>query len=223
MDLVITQEEKERLKEIFRDVPSGAKVLIFTQSINCPTCPSMEKLVDALEEASGGKVKFERYNFVQDKEIAEKYGVKMAPAMVFTDESGTNYGIIFYGLPIGYEFITLIEMFKMIPTKAHNLSKKTMDFLNSLTQDLEIKVFVTPSCPYCPQAAILSYKLAMASPKVKSCVIEAMEFEDMAISYNVVGVPKIVINDMIEIEGAMPEPYFIEHVKRQLQKIITPR
>ncbi len=219
MDIVITQEEKERLREIFQEVPQGTKILFFTQSVNCPTCPSMDRLAQAISEASDGKIKVETYNFVQDKDKVEKFKVDKVPAFVFTDENETDYGIVFYGLPIGYEFITLVETLKMIASKSHGLSPRTLQFLNELDKNLDIMVFVTPTCPYCPQAAILVYKLAMASDKVRSQVIEAMEFEELSMKYNVFGVPKIVINDKIEIEGAMPEAYFIEHVKRELKRL----
>ncbi len=57
-----------------------------------------------------------------------------------------------------------------------------------------------------------SHKFAVASDKIKGYMIEAMEFPDWANKYFVYAVPKIVINDVVEFEGAMPEPFFAEKI-----------
>jgi predicted DsbA family dithiol-disulfide isomerase len=41
-------------------------------------------------------------------------------------------------------------------------------------------------------------------------VVEVSEFIDMAQRYQVQGVPKIVVNDRIEMVGAYPEPRFMQ-------------
>jgi hypothetical protein len=43
-------------------------------------------------------------------------------------------------------------------------------------------------------------------------VIDSGEFPDLAIKYNVIGVPKIVINDKVEFMGEFNEDLFAEHV-----------
>jgi hypothetical protein len=56
--------------------------------------------------------------------------------------------------------------------------------------------------------------MAVASEKVTATAIEATEFPDLSRSYRVSAVPKIVINDRVEFEGALPEPQFLEAVLR---------
>ena len=60
----------------------------------------------------------------------------------------------------------------------------------------------------------LAQHMAIASPKVRAECIEATEFPELAQRYQVMGVPKIVINDRVEFEGALPEPQFLEAVLR---------
>ena len=60
----------------------------------------------------------------------------------------------------------------------------------------------------------LAQHMAVASDKVTATAIEANEFPEMSQSYQVMGVPKIVINDRVEFEGAVPEPQFLEAVLR---------
>ena len=60
----------------------------------------------------------------------------------------------------------------------------------------------------------LAQHMAVASERVTATVIEATEFPDLAQAYRVMAVPKIVINDRVEFEGALPEPQFLEAVLR---------
>ena len=52
--------------------------------------------------------------------------------------------------------------------------------------------------------------MAFASPQVTAYAVEATECPDLARKYMVTGVPKTVVNDEVEILGALPESAFIE-------------
>jgi predicted DsbA family dithiol-disulfide isomerase len=51
--------------------------------------------------------------------------------------------------------------------------------------------------------------MAFASPHITAYAVEATEFPDLARRYRVTGVPKTVVDDTIEILGAVPEPDFV--------------
>jgi len=51
--------------------------------------------------------------------------------------------------------------------------------------------------------------MAIASPKVTAECIEANEFPELSRRYQVMAVPKIVINDRVQFEGAIPERDFL--------------
>jgi len=52
--------------------------------------------------------------------------------------------------------------------------------------------------------------MAFANPNITATAVEATEFPDLARKYQVSGVPKTVINDTIEILGALPQEPFID-------------
>ena len=56
----------------------------------------------------------------------------------------------------------------------------------------------------------LAHEMAFASPNITAVAVEATEFPDLARKYQVSGVPKTVVNDEIEILGALPEDAFVE-------------
>jgi hypothetical protein len=58
----------------------------------------------------------------------------------------------------------------------------------------------------------LAQHMAIASPRVTAQCIEANEFPELSQRYRVSAVPKIVINDRVEFEGAIPEPHFLAAV-----------
>ena len=52
--------------------------------------------------------------------------------------------------------------------------------------------------------------MAFANPLITAYAVEATEFPDLARRYMVNGVPKTVVNDEVEILGALPQDDFIE-------------
>ena len=58
----------------------------------------------------------------------------------------------------------------------------------------------------------LAQHMAIASARVTAQCIEANEFPELSQRYRVMAVPKIVINDRVEFEGAIPEPNFVAAV-----------
>ena len=51
----------------------------------------------------------------------------------------------------------------------------------------------------------LANQIAIESPLVSTTAIDATEFPDLVRRYNVTGVPKTIINDTVEIMGAVSE------------------
>jgi predicted DsbA family dithiol-disulfide isomerase len=52
--------------------------------------------------------------------------------------------------------------------------------------------------------------MAFANEHITSYAVEATEFPDLARKYRVTGVPKTVVNETVEILGALPQDAFVE-------------
>ena len=52
--------------------------------------------------------------------------------------------------------------------------------------------------------------MAFANPNITATAVEATEFPDLARKYRVTGVPKTVVDEEIEILGALPPDMYIE-------------
>lgn len=61
--------------------------------------------------------------------------------------------------------------------------------------------------------------MALASEHIRADMVEATEFPHLANKYQVYGVPRTVINELIHIEGAVPEDYLVN----QLMQVMDPK
>lgn len=52
--------------------------------------------------------------------------------------------------------------------------------------------------------------MAFSNPNITATSVEATEFMDLSRQYRVTGVPKTIVNDAIEILGALPEDQFVQ-------------
>jgi thiol-disulfide isomerase/thioredoxin len=65
------------------------KLLMLSQPL-CPPCKSMEKVLDKLQRSYF--VEVEDFNVREDMTVAERYGAKKTPFLVFFDSIGTQIG-----------------------------------------------------------------------------------------------------------------------------------
>ena len=213
---LLPDKDKEAVETQFQEeLVNSVKLVNFTQALECQFCAETRRLVQEVAALSD-KIELEVYNFAIDKEKVEEYEVDKIPAIAIVGEK--DYGVRYYGIPSGYEFSSLIEDIIDISKREVELLPATKEALAEITEPLHFQVFVTPTCPYCPQAVRLAHKLAIESDHVRADMVEAIEFPHLAIKYNVRGVPRIVINETIQIEGAQPEPMLMA----QLQEALKP-
>ena len=64
---------------------------------------------------------------------------------------------------------------------------------------------------------MLAHQMAIASPLVRADMVEAQEFPHLALKYQVMGVPRTVINETVHIEGAVPESIVLEKLQEALK------
>ncbi|MEO0071911.1 MAG: thioredoxin family protein [candidate division WOR-3 bacterium] len=207
MGIIITPEIEQKLKETFvKELADPVRLVVFTQELECQYCRENRLLAEELASLSP-LITLEVYNFITDQEKVAEYKVEMVPALIPVGQR--DYGIRFYGIPAGFEFTSLLETIKLISRNDSGLKETTKQTLQELTKPINIKVFVTPTCPYCPAAVIMAHRFALAAELVSSAMIEATEFPHLSNKYRVYAVPKTVINETKEFVGALSEEEFL--------------
>lgn len=208
---ILREQDKQAVQERLNEMTGKAKLVYFTSELECQYCKETGELLTEVPELSE-KLDLEVHNMHTDTEAAEKYNIQNVPATVILAEDGVDHGIRYYGIPSGYEFASLLEDILMASANDSGLEQETRDALKTLGEDVHMQVFVTPTCPYCPGAVRIAHQMAFESDKVRADMVEASEFPELAMRYNVQGVPRTVINEDHALEGMMPENAVLQEV-----------
>jgi len=213
---MIDEATVKKAKDLLGKLADPVKLIVFTQEIECNYCKETVALIKELTKIDP-KIESEVYDFQKNKEAVKKYGIDKIPAIVVEKET-EDYGIRFYGIPSGYEFVSLLETIRTVSTGEHGLGDENVERIKGIDTDVHLQVFVTPTCPYCPRSVITAHRFAFLSPKVKSDMIEVTEFPHLGNKYGVMGVPRTVINEDQYIEGAVPEKVLADKIIQALEK-----
>jgi glutaredoxin-like protein len=219
---LIPDDHKEHIRsQLAESLVNPVRILMFTQEMECRFCAETKQLLMELAALSD-KIQVEVHDYVADSALANQYGIDKIPAVVIMREK--DYGIRFYGLPFGYEFQTFLNGLTGVSKGTSNLSEEIRQTLLEIKTPVNIKVFVTLTCPHCPVAASMAHRFAMDNDMIRAEVIDASEFPQLALKYSVVGVPKTIINEKVEFVGVVSESIFLEHLKLAVQKTLqTPQ
>ena len=210
---LLNDEIVKNVTEMLADLANDVRLVVFTTKNGCEYCKEIVQLAQEVA-ATSSKLTAEVYDFDTAADKAAEYNVTMAPVMVILGKR--DYGLRYYGIPSGHEFSTLLYGIQRASQGEPDLDPPTLSYLEGLTQPVNIQVFVTPTCPYCPRAAILAYDMAVASDKVIADVVESMEFQELANRFSVMGVPLNVINETSRVEGAAPPHMIVDAIKAAL-------
>jgi glutaredoxin-like protein len=224
---LIPSRETQLLKDHFaKELTGPVTIRLYTQRESriilpiqeCATCKDTRELLTEVAGLSD-RIRLETHDFAVEADSARAAGIDRIPAFVL--EGAARGRVRYFGIPSGYEFTSLIQDLTAVSRGATGLAASTREALSALTTDVHIKVFVTPTCPYCPGIAHVAHLFAVESPRVTADVIEASEFPDLVQRYGVSGVPRTVINETIDVMGAVPEARFLEAVL-QTQEALSP-
>ena len=140
---VLTERDRAAVRKEFEKLAGPVKLVVFSQELAAgDLCRQNEALVREVAELSD-TITVEVLNLAIDRERAERYGVDQVPAIVV--EGARDSGIRFYGVPLGYEFSNLIDSIIVASTGRPDLSEETLASLRALADDVDIKVFSTPT------------------------------------------------------------------------------
>ena len=214
---LLNDQIRDQVRNEFDALTGEVKLVLFTQKMECQYCSETRELAEELAGLTD-KIAIEIFDFEDDQEAVETYNIDKIPAMAIVKggDEPQDYGIRLYGIPSGYEFSTLLEDILMVSSGDSGLSDQTKAELAELTTPLHLQVFVTPTCPYCPRAVRLAHMMAMESHLVTGDMVEAIEFPHLSNKYNVMGVPRTVINEHAYLEGAAPEAMLMAKVREAI-------
>jgi glutaredoxin-like protein len=206
---VLSAAESTRAAARLAQLAHPVRLHLFTQSLDCDTCDETRRLLAELTTLSPA-LSVDEHNLVLDRDAAAAFAIDRAPAIAVLGDM--DAGIRFLGAPVGHELSALLEAIVTVSARDSGLSAASRQKLAGLSSPVAIQVFSTPTCVYCSQAVALAHRAAFESAHVTATGVSVIEYADLIRRYRVTGVPKIVLNDRVELLGAQPEDVFVDAI-----------
>ena len=216
---MMNQLVRTKATEILAKVPNPVRLVVFTQENDCQHCREAREMAQEVAGLSD-KLSVEIHDLQKDKDKAGEYGVDKVPAICVAGER--NYGIRYYGVPAGFEFTTLLTLVELAGRQDSGLKPEARTKLAGLASPVDLQMFVTLTCPVCPLAAGVAASLAIEKENISLSIIDAAEFPQLAGLYEVMAVPRTVVNRGHSFEGALPEDRFIDEVIKGAGALVVP-
>lgn len=220
INLFLSENEKNKIKKILNeklkdyveinvilDYENNKDFSLITEYI----CREISNLNQYL------KFNFYFYNEQETIEMIKKYNLDLdsnsfGPILFF--EKYPN--IIHYGFPLEREFAVFLEELEIISSKKLKINLKAIETISKIKKMIDILVFVTSTCPYCPPMSLFSHQFAYLNNNIRGIVIHSEQFPQLTERYYVFAVPKIIIlkdrQIKDEFEGATEEEDFAKYI-----------
>lgn len=201
----LPQDSRAHLEKLFKEMPEPVTLEVFTRSgENDPYNEAMVAFMRDIDRL-GQKISV-NFNDLDDVKAAQ-YGVSRSPSLLLQPET---YRIRYTGTPLGEEARVFIETLMLISHGKSGLSQSSRDVLADLKDERAIKVFISPTCPYCPGQVSQVMRAAIERPDMISAeCVETVENAELADKYGAQSVPLTVTNETFRQKGLLPEERFV--------------
>ena len=207
---------RAQLKAVLDKMPNEIPLILFASASDGEPFNSAAREVIRFVREQSSKIDFKEYDTKHNK--AKKFNIDHSPTLLFDPD---NYNIRWLGAPVGEEGKTFIEALIMLGHRQTGISDQALKILNRIEEPRHIKMFVSGSCPYCPQQAVNALKAAIERPDIISVeIIDIQANPELADEYSAQSVPQTYANDELIAQGAQPEELFMLSLDKMEQQTI---
>lgn len=168
---------------------------------------------DAAESARAQRLVAEVAGLVPGISVRTEPAGPGDPSPVLTLGGPAEGRVRFLGVPRVNLFRLFLEAVRRASTRDWDLAPDRAREVAALPGDVRLLAFATPTCPACPPTISLAVRLALAGPRVQVDVVDGLAFTDLVLDWGVSGVPTVVLNEQILVEGPVPEALLVEFVR----------
>jgi thioredoxin reductase (NADPH) len=203
---ILPEETKKALRETFKELKDRVLVEVFIKE-NDQFSEFTSELIKGISKLTD---KIDARFYKLNSEEAKKRSITRYPVIFISPD---KYKISYVGSPLGEEGRTFIMAIMMASTNSVIFSEEALKILSGLKEPRHIQVFVSPTCPYCPQQALNAVSAAIALPGLVTAeIIEMYENRDYIDKYHIITVPFTVINGMPIGTGLKPSEVFAQEI-----------
>jgi thioredoxin reductase (NADPH) len=208
-----------QLKQTFEKLPNEIPIYMFVERGRDDIFSQTNRqIVRAFRELTP-KITFREHHL--DHELARKWEVDHSPSLLIAPE---RVNIRWIGAPLGEEGRIFMETLIFVGLGKSNLNDQTLKVLKKIDTPRRVKVFVSATCPYCPQQAVNAIRSAIERPDMVSVeIIDIQSAPNLADQYAAHSVPQTFANDILIGQGAQSEEVFaLSLQKMEPQTIFIP-
>lgn len=204
------EEVQAQLKKIFQNLTHSVPLYLFTsEDTASPFNQAAREILRTIAEISP-KIRFEEYDLQHEE--AKRRGVDRSPTILFDPD---HYGLRWFGAPLGEEGRMFIEALVMLGNRKSDLSDQSRKILDKIDSPRHVQVFVSMTCPYCPQQAMNVLKCVVARPEViRLDIVDVQANPDLTDRYSAYSTPVTYANDIMIGKGAQPEELFVSSLEK---------
>ncbi|MBN1654628.1 MAG: thioredoxin family protein [Deltaproteobacteria bacterium] len=192
------EQELELIRDRLGDCATPLSLTFYPSSSDAAFSSSFERVADAVAKAAGRGVVLRRGR-VQE--------ALATPSLTIT---APGRGAISYlALPEALETSPFLEA--LFPDR-QIADEKPFARVDEIDQPAQIWVFIAATCPHCPQAVRSANRLARASEKVSTAIVDAQRFSDLAARFNIQSVPATLIDQRLTLTGVIPAEQLLEKI-----------
>jgi thioredoxin reductase (NADPH) len=212
----MSAEAQAQLIDILDKIPYEIPLFLFTSpGKNDLFAQAVRQVIRAVREMAP-KISLQEYDL--DHELARKWDVEHPPTLLLDPE---HYHVRWLGAPMGEEARSFIEALIMMGYRETNLHEESFNILQKIDKPLKVKIFVSPSCPYCPQQVVNGLKVAIEKPGLVSLeIIDIQANPDLADQYAAQSVPQVFANEKLIAKGAQPEELFMLSLEKMEEQTV---
>jgi thioredoxin reductase (NADPH) len=210
------EEARKEIAKILGAIQTEVPIFLYTQPGQNDVFSDAARQAVRFFRQVTDKIVFREFNL--SHESAKKQKVEYSPTLVFDPD---RYNIRWLGAPLGEEGRIFLEALILIGLQKSNLNEQSRQVIKRIDGQRDIKVFVSATCPYCPQQALNALKAAVEKPDLISLeIIDIQANPDLANRYSAQSVPQTYANDILIAQGAQTEELFMLSLDKMDQQTV---
>jgi thioredoxin reductase (NADPH) len=208
--LEVMEQVRKKLRELFGSMDHEVPLVLFAEpEKNSNYSEAARSIIRAIRELTT-QVTLQEYSL--DHALAKQYDVSYSPTLLFDPE---HFAIRWLGAPVGEEGRSFVEAITMLGNRNVGISEPSRRILDKITSGRAVKLFISPTCPYCPQQVVNALKAAIALPKKISLeIIDILANPTLAEEYGAFSVPVCYVDGVMIAQGAQQEELFMASLEK---------
>ena len=199
-----------QLRAAFLQMPNDIPLYMFVNREKDDIFAQTNRQIVRIFRELTPKITFREYPM--DHDLARKWHVTHSPTLLIAPD---HCSIRWLGAPMGEEGRIFLETMMMIGMGKSHLNDESKNVLKKIDTPRAVKVFVSPTCPYCPQQALNGIQAAIERPDLISLeIVDIQANPGLADQYSAHSVPQTFANEVLIGMGAQSQEIFCASLKK---------